>query len=157
MTRCKPHFPSACLAVNLSRNLSLSLDLAGPGHCCVLVFTRLTAGVDAVADIFKRCRDRHAEMAITGAMLFDGEHLAALLCGAGPQVALAADALVTDPRQSHARVLATAADSPVWAGLSWRTGWCEPDALAMFSQTDAPQGKAAIEAWQALMAASDLL
>ena len=90
-------------------------------------------------------------------MLFDGECLGALVCGAPQQVNLAVAAWMADPRQVGAQFLADAAEVPAWAPNAWRSGWCEPDALAPLLSAGAPQGNAAIEAWQALMAASDLL
>jgi hypothetical protein len=133
-----------------------------PMKCCRLVLAHLAAeaGAGAVADIFKRGRARHGQWAITGVMLFDGERLGALLCGAQPQVALAAEALLTDLRLRAPWVLAEASEPPPWLAPAWRSGWCEPDALAALAAlgiASAPEGDAAIQAWQALIAASDLL
>lgn len=147
MTSCNPHVPATLLALHKAVN------------GCVLVLSRLAAeaGAGVVADIFKRSRERHEKWSITGVMLFDGERLGALFCGAPQQVALAAETLLTDPRLTAPLVLAQATDPPPWLAPAWRSGWCEPDALAALTGPGAPQGDAAIEAWQALMAASDLL
>ena len=57
MTRCNPDVPATLLAHDKTK------------HCCVLLLSRLAphTGAVAVADLFKRCRERHNEMAITGA------------------------------------------------------------------------------------------
>ena len=147
MTSCNPHVPATLLAPHQAVN------------GCVLLLSRLAAeaGAGAVADIFKRSRQRHGTWSIAGVMLFDGDRLGALLCGAPQRVELAVEALITEPRLTAPVVLARASEPPPWLAPAWRSGWCEPDALATLTGTDAPQGDAAIKAWQALMAASDLL
>lgn len=126
---------------------------------CLLVLSRLAPEVPvaAVADIFKRSRERHAELEVSGAMLFDGERLCVLLCGSHAQVERAIDAVFSDPVRTAPAVLADVAHSPPWAAQAWRTGWSEPDALACLEAADAPQGEAALELWRALVDASDLL
>lgn len=126
---------------------------------CVLMLTHLAPGVGAVvvADIFKRCRERHGQLAVTGTILFDGERLGLLCCGAPDQVGLAIDAITSDPRQAWPLVLVDGEQVPAWAAQTWRSGWCEPDALAPLTAAGAEQGPAALKTWRALLAASDLL
>lgn len=123
------------------------------------MLTHLAPNVGAVmvADIFKRCRERHGRLAIAGTILFDGERFGVLCCGSAAQVALAVEAITSDPRQAWPRVLADGEEVPAWAGQTWRSGWCEPDALAPLMATGAAQGPAALQTWRALLAASDLL
>jgi len=125
----------------------------------MLLLTHLAPGVGAaaVADIFKRCRERHAQLAIAGTILFDGERFGALFCGAPDRVELALQAVTSDPRQAWPQVLADADQVPPWVAKGWRSGWCEPDGLAPLTTPDAPHGPAAAETWRALMATSDLL
>ncbi len=98
--------------------------------------TRLAASVSAlaVAEVLKRSRERHRELSICGVMLFDGERLGLLLCGAPAQVEQALGHVLADPCQSRPVVLADLAQVPEWAATAWRSGWrsgwCEPDALA---------------------------
>ncbi len=129
-----------------------------PARRCTLLVTKLAPGVGAgvVSDIFKRCRERHDRLAITGTMLFDGERVGALFCGSPDQVSVALAAITSDPRQAKPLVLVDASYVPPWAGQHWRAGWCEPDALAALTEADAPQGPAAVETWRALMASSDV-
>lgn len=125
---------------------------------CALVLMHLAPDVGAVlvAEMFKRCRERHAELDITGAILFDGERFGALLCGARDAVEQAVAAVTSDPRQARPRVLAVADPVPPWAPGRWHSGWCEPDALSRFCTEDVPCASAAVDTWRALMAASDL-
>ena len=126
---------------------------------CVLAMTRLASGVTAtaVADIFKRTRDRHRDLAIVGAMLFDGERFGLLLCGPSAQVDQTLAALAVDARQAPPVVLADGPNVPSWAAQGWRSGWSEPDALAALAAADAPRDDAALQAWRVLIGASDLL
>jgi len=124
---------------------------------CLSAVTWLAPGVSAasLADIFKRTRDRHHQLGVTGVMLFDGDRFAYLLCGAAAEVSEAFDAITADPRQTLPTKLADATDVPPWAERVWRTGWSEPDALAAVAAAAAPDE--ALTAWQAVIGASDLL
>jgi hypothetical protein len=159
MTSCNPHAPASAFAGAEACN-DPRCDSPAPATArCLLLVTHLAPGVGAVvvADIFKRCRERHGQLAITGTMLFDGERFGVLCCGAPDQVSLAAEAITSDPRQARPMVLADASRVPAWAARTWHSGWCEPDALALLTAADAPQGPDAVNAWRALLAASDLL
>ena len=125
----------------------------------VLALSRLApdASATVVADIFKRARDRHRELDIFGAMLFDGERFGVLLCGAPALVEQALDALTVDPWQALPVVLADGPSAPPWAGGGWRSGWSEPDGLAPLAAADAPRDGAALQAWRVLIGTSDLL
>ena len=162
MTRGNPYVPASAFAGHQACMDSAKAATAPPlqtGHRATLVVTRLAPGVGAsvVADIFKRCRQRHARLAVTGAILFDGERLGVWCCGAAEKVAAAIEAIHADPLLVAPRTLVDADEVPPWAAQTWHAGWCEPDALAALTEADAPRGSAAIEAWRAVMAASDLL
>lgn len=162
MTRCNPYIPASAFAGHQDCIDSANAVPAPPAQVAqraTLVVTRLAPGVGAlvVADIFKRCRLRHARLAVTGTILFDGERLGALFCGAAKQVAAAIEAIEADTRLVSLQALVDSHQVPPWAAQTWHAGWCEPDALAPLTEADAPQGIAAFEAWRALMAASDLL
>ncbi len=161
MTPCDPYVPASALAGHHPCPDSTHALSAPPtpfARRATLVVTRLAPGVDVlvVSDIIKRCRQRHARLAVTGSILFDGERLGVWCCGAAEQVAAAIEAIHADPLLASPRALVDGDQVPAWAGQAWHAGWCEPDALAPLTADDAPRGSAAIEAWRALMAASDL-
>lgn len=163
MTRCHPYVPASALAGHEPCDEPSNGYVGAPASLsaqrCALVVTRLAPGVGAVvvADIFKRCRERHGQFAITGTILFDGERFGMLCCGTPDHVRRALEAITSDPRQTLPLILADASQVPAWAAQSWYAGWCEPDALAALTGVDAPRGPAAVNVWRALLAASDLL
>jgi hypothetical protein len=130
-----------------------------PARRCLLVLVRLADGTStlSVAEILKRSRERHDPLAIAGAMLFDGERLGLLLCGALVQVGQAFEAFLADAGQACPRVLADAPQPPPWASPGWKAGWSEPDALAPLEADDTARGDTALELWRGLVEASDLL
>ncbi len=125
----------------------------------LLATSRLRTGVSAtaVSQTFKRARDRHHQLAVTGMMLFDGERFAYLLCGAAAAVGGAFDALAQDPHQAGTVVRYDSPLSPSWAAQGWRSGWSEPDALLVLEAPTLTGDSAMLEVWRALIGAGDLL
>jgi hypothetical protein len=126
-----------------------------------LLFATRLASVSApaaVADIFKRTRERHEQLAIEGVMLFDGEHLGHWLVGRAQALRVALDEVRADRLQSGLRQVFEGDIPPGWTPHGWRVGWTEPDALAdLFAEDAAASTDRVLAGWHRLMLAGDLL
>lgn len=67
--------------------------------------SRSRATSDDIEQILRRARERNAELGVTGALLFSGEHFAQLLEGDPVAVARIMSAIERDPRHEAATVL----------------------------------------------------
>lgn len=123
--------------------------------------TGLTSGV--VKDIVRVARRHNPSRAITGALLFNGDHFCQLLEGPPESVRELMQRIAQDARHTDVRTLffGTSADGARMAPR-WRSGYCEPSAFEVFEVFEVfdPAGGAnglgAIEAFARLIPDADL-
>ncbi len=101
-------------------------------------------------------RLRNPAAGISGALIFDGERFCQLLDG--PQAAVQAliDRLGTDRRHVGLTVLHSSANPTAKPQQGWSNGYCGANDLDVFAGEDGLRGEAALAAFMAIVAGSDM-
>ncbi|CAN5286835.1 hypothetical protein BH11PSE9_BH11PSE9_19230 [soil metagenome] len=101
-------------------------------------------------------RLRNPAVGISGALVFDGERFCQLLDGPGAAVQSLIDRLRADPRHVDITVLhaGSNAGNPILPG--WANGYCGANDLDVFTGEAGLRGEAALAAFAAIVAQSDM-
>ena len=125
----------------------------------VLYISRLVRGADfnTVRQIVATSRRHNPERGLTGVLLFDGERFSQLIEGPAGAVQTLMASIEADPRHTHVRTLLAEAGATVRPAMrTWVSGYCEANALEAFERDPTVTGRAALDAFNALLTESDL-
>ena len=124
----------------------------------ILYTSRLAPGCDAIVvkGIAATARRHNPAHAITGALLFDGEHFCQLIEGAESQVQELMRRIAQDARHTDVRTLFSGRSAAGRRSSRWRSGYCEPASFEVFEGHAGEIAVPAIEAFVGLMKLADL-
>ncbi|MDO9286805.1 MAG: BLUF domain-containing protein [Aquabacterium sp.] len=131
------------MSIDLPHHQILYVSRIAPGH-----------GRDAFVSICRVARRRNAELAMTGALLFDGHRFCQLLQGPARNVKALMTRIAIDPRHDGLQVLY---DDPIGCDMSersWRFAECPGQVLAALHAAEGPRGEPAAMAFRHLLACS---